>query len=202
MAMLGEKSAAVADPDDHLSSSAVAAESSASGSGDWGVKIECARSEDHVTVCSMTTTFSEFALVHTPLPLGMDADSQASPVPGGTSEVKEATTEANEAESQLSASVGKAAGASSAVAEMAPPAVEESSNQGDLPEQRAARPAPGSAAKAPPPEPPNEFWRRYIPVENPWPASETMIPPQNCKAPPHIPPVGAIEGSLRRSTGS
>ena len=126
----------------------------------------------------------------------MEAHSQASPVPGGTSEAKEATTEANEAESQLSASVGKAAGASSAVAEMAPPAVEESANQGDLPEQRAARPAPGSAAKATAPEP---VWR--VPDENPWP-DESMIPPRNCDPPTHIRPVETIGGSHGKSTRS
>ena len=53
MAMLGEKSAAVADPDDHLSSSAVAAESSASGSGEWD-KPECDRLDD-VSIATVIT---------------------------------------------------------------------------------------------------------------------------------------------------
>ena len=187
---------AVAATDDNISSPAVAAESSASGSGEWGIKVECATFEDTVTVCSVNTNMSEYQLVRTILPNYMYARSQASPLPGGTSEPKETTAEPIAAESELSASVGKAAGASSAVAEMAPPAVEDSSPAPGFPS-----PAPGSAAKAPPPEPPNEFWRGYIPVENPWPASEAMIPPQNCKA-PHIPPVVGLEESLRRSTGS
>ena len=165
MAAQSEIPPAVADTDDNISSPAVAAASSASGSCNWG-KLESSRCDDLVSLDSGTTLL-------------------ASPLPGGTSEPKETTAEPIAAKSEMSASVGKAAGASSAVAEIAPPAVEDSSNQDDSPEQRAARPAPGSAPKAPNPEPPNEFWRRYIPVENPWPASETMIPPQNCNAPPH-----------------
>ena len=93
----------------------------------------------------------------------------------------------------------KAAGASSAVAEVTPPAVDESANQGDLPEQSAARPAPGSAAKAPHL---NQMWEDFVPDEDPWPAGEAMIPPQNCKAPPHIRRVETIAGSHGRSTRS
>ena len=63
----------------------------------------------------------------------------------------------------------KAAGASSAVADVTPPAVDESANQGDLPEQSAAIPA---------------MWENFVPDADPWPAGEAMIPPQNCKAPP------------------
>ena len=161
MAAQSENSPAVAATEDLLSSSAVAGESSASGSGDWS-KVDLPHNEETHVIATVTTNLTEVSLVgpnSTPGPNptaeSMEAHSQASPVPGGTSEAKEATTEANEAESQLSASVGKAAGASSAVAEKAPPAVEESANQGILPEQMAARPAPGSAAKAPPPPVPN-----------------------------------------------
>ena len=178
MAAQSEIPPAVADTDDNISSPAVAAASSASGSCDWG-QLESSRCGDLVSLVSGNTTISEDQSIT--LPNNMDARSLASPLPGGTSEPKETTAEPIAAESEMSASVGKAAGASSAVAEVTPPAVEESSNQTDLPEQRAARPAPGSAAKAPPPNP---MWQDFVPDENPWPAGEAMIPPQNCKAPP------------------
>ena len=133
MAAQSEIPPAVADTDDNISSPAVAAASSASGSCNWG-KLESSRCDDLVSLDSGTTTISQYQ--RTTQPNNMDAHSLASPLPGGTSEPKETTAEPIAAESELSASVGKAAGASSAVAEMAPPAVEESANQGILPEQR------------------------------------------------------------------
>ena len=155
MAVLGDKSAAVAAKDDLIASEPVAAESAVSRSEDRAIRLEGTRLGDMVNICSIPTDDSELIQL------------VQSILPNDTAE-------------------GKAAGASSAVAEMAPPAVEDSSNQGDSPEQRAARPAPGSAPKAPPPEPPNEFWRRYIPVENPWPdEAGDDTDPQLRSPPPH-----------------
>ena len=131
MAAQSEIPPAVADTDDNISSPAVAAASSASGSCDWG-ELECSSCDDLVSLVSRNTTISEYQSII--LPNYMDARSLASPLPGGTSEPKETTAEPIAAESEMSASVGKAAGASSAVAEIAPPAVEDSSNQDDSPE--------------------------------------------------------------------
>ena len=189
--MLSEEPAAVADPDDHLSSSVVAGESSASGSGEWN-KLERTRVSDIVTVCSVTTSISDYQLVQNILPNDMEeakvackSFSCSSCLDGGNCSFSHDILVCAKAYPQVqwlqATAEGKAAGASSAVAEVTPPAVDESANQGDLPEQSAARPAPGSAAKAPPPEP---MWRAFVPDENPWPADEAMIPPQNCEAPP------------------
>ena len=134
MAVLGDKSAAVAAKDDLIASEPVAAESAVSRSEDRAIRLEGTRLGDMVNICSIPTDDSELIQL------------VQSILPNDTAE-------------------GKAAGASSAVAEMAPPA------SLDSPEPSAARPAPGSAANAPPPI-------------DPWPAREAMIPPQNCKAPP------------------
>ena len=134
MAVLGDKSAAVAAKDDLIASEPVAAESAVSRSEDRAIRLEGTRLGDMVNICSIPTDDSELIQL------------VPSILPNDTAE-------------------GKAAGASSAVAEMAPPA------SLDSPEPSAARPAPGSAANAPPPI-------------DPWPAREAMIPPQNCKRPP------------------
>jgi hypothetical protein len=135
MAVLGDKSAAVAAKDDLIASEPVAAESAVSRSEDRAIRLEGTRLGDMVNICSIPTDDSELIQLVQRI------------LPNDTAE-------------------GKAAGASSAVAEMAPPA------SLDSPEPSAARPAPGSAANAPPPI-------------DPWPAREAMIPPQNCEAPPH-----------------
>ena len=154
MAAQSEEPPAVAPTEDYLSSPAVAGESSASGSGEWS-KIDCPHKETDVTIASISINYAEATLLESLLDQSMEAHSQASPLPCETSEPKKTTAEPIAEDTELSASVGKAAGASSAVADMAPTAVEESSNQADLPEQRAAIPAPGSAAEAPPPPLPN-----------------------------------------------
>ena len=89
MAVLGDKSAAVAAKDDLIASEPVAAESAVSRSEDRAIRLEGTRLGDMVNICSIPTDDSELIQL------------VQSILPNDTAE-------------------GKAAGASSAVAEMAP----------------------------------------------------------------------------------
>ena len=210
MAVLCDNEAAVAADGDRLASEPVADVSSVSGSGDLGIRLAGTGLAAIVNICSTNTTASENRLVPSILPNDMkeakvacENFSCSSCLDGHKCSFSHDIIVCAKTYPQVqwlkAMAEKKAAGASSAVAEVTPPAVDESANQGDLPEQSAARPAPGSAAKAPPPNP---MWEEFVPDEDPWPAGEAMIPPQNCKAPPHIRRVETIAGSHGRSTRS
>ncbi len=192
MGVLCDNPAAVAAEGDHLASEPVADESSVSGSGDLGIRLEGTRLDAIVNICCTNTNASSHQVVQSILPNDMkeakvacENFSCSSCLDGGNCSFSHDIVVCAEAYPQVqwleATAEKKAAGASSAVAEVTPPAVDESAHQGDLPEQSAARPAPGSAAKAPHPNP---MWEEFVPDEDPWPAGEAMIPPQHCKAPP------------------